>query len=69
VGMIKFGDELGKNMRSHVREIGGKGFQSLCTGHALARIKRAYITFEKQKLQKRRKLHKKLLMQEMHYMS
>ena len=69
VGIIGFGGKLGRNMRNLVREIGGKGFQSLCSGHALARIGRAYITFGRRKLQKRRKLHNRLSTHETHCMS
>jgi hypothetical protein len=66
MGMTGFGGELGRNMRNLVREIGGKGSQSLCGGHALAGIGRAYTTYGRRKLQKRRKLHNRLLMREMH---
>jgi hypothetical protein len=45
MGMIGFGSELGRNMRNLIREIGGKGSQSLCGGHALAGIGRAPTTF------------------------
>jgi hypothetical protein len=69
MGMIEFGGELGRNMRNLVREIDGKDSQSLCGGHALVGIGRAHTTFGRRKLQKRKKLHNKLSMHEMHCMS
>jgi hypothetical protein len=69
VGMTEFSGEVGRNMRNLVRETDGKGSQNLCGGHALVGIGRAHTMFGRQKLQKRKKLHNKLSMYEMHCMS
>jgi hypothetical protein len=69
IGVTRFGSELRRSIASLAKGIGGKGFQSLCGGLVLARIERAHTIFGSRKLQRKRRLHNKLLMHEMHYMS
>jgi hypothetical protein len=69
VGMTEFGSKLRRSIRNLVRETDRKGSQSLCSSYALARIRRAYTTFGRKKLQRRKKQRNKLLMHKIHCIS